>query len=618
MGNIMNTNTKVLLSVAVMLIILASATIINVALNFREYAIKEVVAKSDMTAQIVQDGLTAHMVNGVMEKRDFFLDKISNLNDVKKLWIVRSEGVIKQYGDGLINEHPRDEIDKEVLKSGEKFQNIDENPEHAILRVTVPYIATSFNEPNCLACHDVKEGEVLGAISMEFDISSIRYSGAITVGKIFLMNLIFLIVALLIVNYFIKPYMGFFNQLKNGIESALMGDFSKRVSSNIQGEGKLVATEFNTLFEKLDNTFHEIKHSLNTFISQSNFKSDDPLEEAKDLIKELSDVYRFKKTIELDVNKEKIYERLDVILKDKFNVSRYSLFEVDRTVKERTLIFTTEDEIICSSSSLNDAKECRSYRTDGDVISTDFKNLCKSCINSEAKYVCINFTINENITLIITLMGDTADEVEELNRISHDIKIYLETAKPAIESKTLMAKLRESSLRDGLTKLYNRRFLEEFIDQTMRQAERTQTSYSVLMIDIDYFKMVNDTHGHDVGDTVIKGLSEVLIECTRKADLPIRYGGEEFVILLHNTDMEGAKIVGEKIRTTFAVKKFNLNSGEVLQKTLSVGISHYPSQGDSIWKAIKYADVALYAAKHGGRDRVVEFTQEMFENEEDF
>lgn len=614
----MNTNTKILISVAAMLIILASATILNVAINFREYAINEVVKKSEMTAEIVRDGLTAHMLNGVMEKRSFFLDKITNLNDVKSLWIVRSPKVVAQYGDGLINEYPRDDIDKEVLQSGKKIQNIDENAEHAVLRVTVPYIATAFGEPNCLNCHDVQEGDVLGAISMELDINSLRYTGTITILKIFGINLLFLIIALLIVNYYIKPYMGFFNRLKDGIESALKGDFSKRLHTDIKGDGKLVATEINTLFEKLDKTFNEIKLSLNTFISKSDFASNDPLEEARVLIKELSSVYKFKKTIELDMNKEKIYERLDVILKEKFEVENYTLFEVDRTSKERTLICSTQEEIICNSQSLSDAKECRAYRTDADVISSEFKELCRSCIKNDAFYTCITFTINDNLTLILTLIGKDDKELEHLQMITNNIKTYLETAKPAIESKTLMAKLRESSLRDGLTKLYNRRFLEEFIDHTMRQAERTQTSYAVLMIDIDFFKMVNDTYGHDVGDTVIKGLSEVLQESTRNSDLPIRYGGEEFVILLHNTSMEGAKLVGEKIRNAFAIKKYNLNGGEVLQKTLSVGISHYPSQGDSIWKAIKFADVALYSAKHTGRDKVVEFTEEMFEEEGDF
>jgi diguanylate cyclase (GGDEF)-like protein len=616
----MKMNTKVLLIVALMLITVATATIVNVALNFREYAIGEVIKKSEMTAEIVKDGLTSHMLNGVMDQRAFFLEKITNLKDVEKLWVVRSKAVTEQYGEGLINENPRDDMDKQVIKSGKTVQKITENAEAATLRVTVPYIASSYGNPNCLECHSVKEGDVLGAISMEFNIGTLRYTGAVTILKIFGINLIFLIIALLAVNYFIKPYMHFFIKLRETIENGLNGNFTHDLETcKIKGDGAVVADMMNTLFTKLEDTFYEIKHSLNTFMPRGGLNHEDPLEEARHLIRELSNVYKFKKTIELDRDKEKIYDRLGTILYKKFNIEHYALYEVSKGVKERKLIHITDNaKSICSPETLKDATLCRSFRTDGDVISTDFEDLCSSCIKKDIEYICIPFTINDDLSLILSITAKTEEEIERINELSMNIKNYLETAKPAIESKTLMAKLRESSLRDGLTKLYNRRFLEEFIDQTMRQAERTEISYSVLMIDIDFFKMVNDTYGHDIGDIVIKGLSEVLTGTIRRADLAIRYGGEEFVVLLHNTSLDGAIIVADNIRTAFAVKKFNVgNSGDILQKTLSVGVSSYPAQADSIWKAIKFADIALYSAKHNGRDKVVAFEQSMFENEGD-
>jgi two-component system, cell cycle response regulator len=615
----MKMNTKVLLIVGLMLIALATATIVNVALNFREYAIDEVLKKSETTAEIVKDGLTAHMLSGTMDQRGFFLEKISNLKDVEKLWVVRSESVTNQYGAGLINENPRDQMDREVLKTGKTYQKITENAEHATLRVTVPYIASSYGNPNCLECHTVNEGDVLGAISMEFNIGSLRYTGAITVLKIFSINLLFLIVALIAVNYFIKPYMSFFTKLKDTIENGLNGNFVHDLETcKIKGDGAIVAEKMNTLFTKLEETFYEIKHSLNTFMPRGGVNHSDPIEEARHMIRELSNVYKFKKTIELDRTKEKIYERLGTILYKKFHIEHYALYEVSKSLKERKLIYITDNaKSICSPDATKDASLCRSFRTDTDVISTDFDDLCSSCVRKDVEYVCIPFAINDDLSLVLSITAKTKEDIERINDLSMNIKSYLETAKPAIESKTLMAKLRESSLRDGLTKLYNRRFLEEFIDQTMRQAERSDVTYSVLMIDVDFFKMVNDTYGHDVGDIVIKGLSEVLTTTIRRADLAIRYGGEEFVILLHNTPLEGARIVAENIRNAFAVKKFSVgNGGETLQKTLSVGVSSYPDQADSIWKAIKFADTALYAAKHSGRDKVVVFEKAMFDEEE--
>ncbi|MEA3371174.1 MAG: GGDEF domain-containing protein, partial [Campylobacterota bacterium] len=108
----MQTKVRLLFTVTILLLTLGIATIINVSLNFRDYSIDSAVEKSKMTATIVQDGLTAHMVNGIMDKRGFFLKQISTNDEIKSLWIVRSENVIKQYGKGYNDETPRDEIDK--------------------------------------------------------------------------------------------------------------------------------------------------------------------------------------------------------------------------------------------------------------------------------------------------------------------------------------------------------------------------------------------------------------------------------------------------------------------------------------------------------------------------
>jgi diguanylate cyclase (GGDEF)-like protein len=221
------------------------------------------------------------------------------------------------------------------------------------------------------------------------------------------------------------------------------------------------------------------------------------------------------------------------------------------------------------------------------------------------------------LALILSYSAKDTETIEEMNLALPSIKNYFEEAKAVIESRTLMDKLRDSSLRDGATGLYNRRFLEEFIDKSSEQAARSNMSYAVLMIDIDYFKMINDTYGHDAGDVVIKSLSEILVHAIRKADLPVRYGGEEFLVLLHNTTPEGALSVAEKIRTVFNEKKFQFGN-DTVQKTLSIGIAHFPSQADSIWKVIKFADIALYEGKHTGRNRVIEFEARMFSGGDQF
>ena len=609
----MNTNRKILFIVALMLIGLAVATITNVALNFREYGYSNAIEKSKMTAEIVRDGLTAHMVNGIMDKRQFFLSNIANIKDVQSLWIVRSDNVIAQHGEGLQNEHPRDTIDQQVLKEGKIISKVREDSQNAILRVTIPYIASAYGSPNCLSCHNAKEGDVLGAISMEFNINDIRQTGALTIAKIFAINVLFIFIALWVTHYYFKPYMNLFENLQRGIKRARTGDFSFRFTTTLKDGGNEVAEQMNTLFEKMDETFGGIQHDLGTFMSSSNISCSDPLNTAGTIIKELSDVYKFKKTIELDGTKEAIYDRFVYVLKEKFHFDHFALYEVDKITKTRRLVYITDHKSFCGPIVDHDATECRAYRTHSDVYSTDFPNICQNCSVHDKEYTCVPFNINDDLALTLSYSTKETQTIELFNQKLPSIKNYFEAAKAVIESQTLMDKLRDSSLRDGATKLYNRRFMEEFIDKSAEQALRSNVSYSILMIDIDYFKMVNDTYGHDSGDIVIKSLAEILQSTVRKADLPIRYGGEEFLVFLHNTTREGALVVAQKIRTQFAAKKYQFGNDSV-EKTLSIGISHFPSDADSIWKVIKFADIALYEAKHSGRNQVVEFESKMFKS----
>ena len=613
----MKTNHKLLLIVALMLIGLAIATITNVALNFREYGYSNAIEKSEMTAEIVRDGLTAHMINGVMDKRQFFLSNISNLKDVQSLWVVRSDNVIAQHGMGVANERPRDALDRKVLKEGLPVQKITEDSKNAILRVTIPYIASASDNPNCLSCHKAQEGDVLGAISMEFNINDVRQTGAMTIAKIFGINLLFLIVALWVTNHYFKPYIHLLENLQQGIKRARSGDFSYRFRTTLKDAGSEVAEQMNTLFEKMEETFSGIRDNLSTFMSRSNISCADPLNSTGVIIKELSDVYKFKKTIELDSSKEAIYDRFIYVLRERFHFTHFALYEVEKKSKERKLIYITDHTSFCHPIVDQDAIECRAYRTNSDIYSTDFPNICQNCSVDHKEYTCIPLNINDDLALVLSYSAKNTATIEALNLILPSIKNYFEAAKAVIESRTLMDKLRDSSLRDGATHLYNRRFLEEFIDKTAEQALRSHVTYSILMIDIDYFKMVNDTYGHDSGDLVIKSLAEILQTSVRKADLAIRYGGEEFLVLLHNTTPEGAVQVAEKIRTSFAAKKYQFGS-DTIAKTLSVGISHFPGDADSIWKVIKFADLALYEAKHTGRNRVIEFEPRLFSGGDSF
>ena len=174
-----------------------------------------------------------------------------------------------------------------------------------------------------------------------------------------------------------------------------------------------------------------------------------------------------------------------------------------------------------------------------------------------------------------------------------------------------MEALQQSAFRDGLTGLYNRKFLEEHTKKLIPQALRDKFNIGVLLLDMDHFKAVNDEYGHDIGDKVLKELARILNETIRESDIIIRYGGEEFIVLLVNIKTEEQAIsVANKIRIKVSENEIDVYAGSKLRKTVSIGLSMFPEDSSSLESVIKNADIALYEAKSKGRNQVVRFQSE--------
>ncbi|TLM65183.1 MAG: GGDEF domain-containing protein, partial [Deltaproteobacteria bacterium] len=192
---------------------------------------------------------------------------------------------------------------------------------------------------------------------------------------------------------------------------------------------------------------------------------------------------------------------------------------------------------------------------------------------------------------------------------------YLKQSLSVIEAKRLMNTLRESALKDPLTGLYNRRFLQDHANHVISGTLRRKKCLGMIMCDLDYFKQVNDQHGHDVGDVVLKETAHLILKGVREADIVLRFGGEEFFVLLTDINPGDAYIVADKIRQSFEDHKFKIPSG-ILKKTLSLGVSEFPGDSEGFWQCIKYADVALYKAKESGRNRAIRFDPQMWSGEQ--
>ena len=164
----------------------------------------------------------------------------------------------------------------------------------------------------------------------------------------------------------------------------------------------------------------------------------------------------------------------------------------------------------------------------------------------------------------------------------------------------------EAAITDALTGLHNRRYMETHLNSLVEQAASRGKPIAVLLLDIDYFKAINDTHGHDAGDDVLREFALRIRKSIRNIDLACRYGGEEFVIVMPETDTGVAAMVGERLRRSIAGEPFPVQQGmKLLNVTLSIGIAALNGAGDSAPALLKRADQALYRAKRDGRNRVV-------------
>lgn len=612
----MKSNTKITLIIFSMVLLLTSIIVVLVAIGSRQIGYDGVKKKAYLTADIVKNSLTSHMVNGNMSQRDVFLDSIGQLKNVQSLWLVRAKSVSEQFGNSnLANENPKDDVDLEVLKSGVEKIVIEESLYTANLRITIPYTASSLDKPNCLNCHNAKEGEVLGAISLSFDISEDRGSNVMVLLYIIGTIAIFLIIFLIFIRKRITPYTNSFDSLSDVLKRVHEGDYSIRAKAGVLKEDKEVSNWLNELIEKLETVLTGIEKNLTSFVhNRTSNVNHDKLITAKEIIEDISEIYHYKKTIENDLTIDDIYHRLILVLKDKLEIDCFIIFETDLIKDERKTIYTTNGAIACCDLKQNIKELCRAERINSIVASENFPEICRVAkCKADENYICIPFYVNEQKNIAIHIVSKSKEELNSLKYKIGIIKKYLEETKPILESKILMEALKEKNLTDSLTGLYNRKYLDEIVEKQLALDVKNGSIYAIMFLDIDYFKMVNDTYGHDIGDDILRKLAITMKKSIGANETLVRYGGEEFLILMKNATQESTKKLADKINADFSKIIFNYG-GDSFSKTVSIGYSFFPTDTDQFWKCIKYADISLYEAKATGRNKVVKFSKEILKN----
>ena len=220
-----------------------------------------------------------------------------------------------------------------------------------------------------------------------------------------------------------------------------------------------------------------------------------------------------------------------------------------------------------------------------------FKFGCNRPVTSAAEFMY------QNVTMFPIV--DKRGNVERFCMLVYDVT---EQALGKLGMEHLNEELKTASRVDGLTGLYNRRYWQERFDEMHKLCVRREKPSTALMLDIDHFKRINDTYGHQAGDKVIKMLAALIKRCVRETDLAGRYGGEEFAIILNDSSVEDAKIVAERIRQ-LAQRLVVEHEGESISFTVSLGLAQFSPDFKGAMAWLECADQALYEAKENGRNQ---------------
>ena len=470
-----------------------------------------------------------------------------------------------------------------------------------------------------MQCHNVPEGAINGAVTLGFSLENMRHSEIIAIGPFILLLLIFGPTLAYFLKRLFRPMVETAEDLKSVVSRAEKGDFGGRISTTSTDEIGEIAIQTNSLMETLDHSIGKISSRIGSLGEHGQRKDDqNMLSHTVAIVDEMVGAALFKQAIENDLNLDETYARLRRVLRDHFDLSRFTYYQIEDEKRNLKAVFVEgleeESELWCDAEILVNGEACRAKRTAACVSSVGDSLICGSfCGNGKGKgelvHVCVPMMLSGRAggVLQIVLAEEEADSFSDIAQMA---QIYLNEASPVIETRQLMNSLKETAMRDPMTGLYNRRFIEDYIEVLSASTIREKTTLGVMMCDVDFFKQVNDNYGHDVGDLVIKALADLLTKAVRTSDMVIRFGGEEFLVLLPNTDADGCMLLAERIRLAMQEMTFQTPQGP-LKKTLSVGISLFSEESDGFWAAVKHADLALYQAKEGGRNKSLMFNPEM-------
>ncbi|HVN55587.1 MAG TPA: diguanylate cyclase [Anaerolineaceae bacterium] len=219
-----------------------------------------------------------------------------------------------------------------------------------------------------------------------------------------------------------------------------------------------------------------------------------------------------------------------------------------------------------------------------------------------APYLCVPMTVQGETLGVLHIQTNEQTSIEQLEQLAVTVAVRVGLA---VANLKLRETLRVQSIRDPLTGMFNRRYMEETLERELHRAARHQLPLGVIMLDIDHFKQFNDTYGHEAGDGLLRELATFLQANVRSEDVPCRYGGEEFIIILPEASLEDTCRRAEQLQEGIHHLKLQYPEMPLGMVTVSQGVAGFPDHGASAGQLLRTVDAALYRAKRSGRDRVI-------------
>ncbi len=570
--------------------------------------------RAEATAMQVIDSANMLMVTGEISapsNRKLLIKKIIEGQRLKTLRLIRTDQVVKQYGPGLPEEHLDDPVVKRTIENsvnqGKPIPYFALESDHGkpAFRAITPYIEShNFHGTDCLVCHHVQVGSSNGASDLVIDLSGDfrRLHTAILsliAGQFILQIFLFFFIGWVDRRFVSSPI----EKIKNHLLEIVNGDYSRPL--NISGRD-----EMGELLCSIQTT----KMLLGAAVNQV-------AEELSDTLLEKNLLERQSRVLEnIILSHEKVSqwkEFVQEILTSFHSIFSFNVFFIAFAEEHGLSLFIYYMEIYPEEAKA----VARTKFTEEMLVKLDLPLDAPLDIEEFqvlGKEECAS--INDIKMLTVPVPGDERLNLAGLLGVAYGASQNLSAQEESVirsilavmvmvvgSSKVLnrtLSELEYYSSHDPLTGLHNRRYFNEMLDYEVGRSERHNHEFSILMLDLDDFKDVNDTYGHPCGDAVLKRMSETMRNSMRKGDLATRIGGDEFAIILTETGKSGALSVAEKLRTELRNITYEGPDGKGFHITTSIGLVSYPDDAQNILDLMTSVDIGLYRAKGMGKDGV--------------